>query len=174
MIGDIKNALDSAINATAATHSHGQQFSRQRKLTLAAMLRLLIGAEGGSLGKIAREAGVDVTPAALSQRRAQIEPGVFREVFNRFNADCTDNETFRGYRVLAVDGTAVNMPRNPAAPSFVCNDSAPTATISCTSTRCSISATAPTSMPSFSPSRRKTRLAHWLKCYAATTLIAKP
>ena len=124
-VSAIKNALDSAIAGTAAAHSDGKQFSRQRKLTLAAMLRLLIGAEGGSLGKIAREAGVDVTPAALSQRRAQIDPSVFREVFNRFNAACTDNETFRGYRVLAVDGTAVNMPRNPAAPSFVSNDSAP-------------------------------------------------
>ena len=50
---------------------------------------------------------------------------MFREVFNRFNAACADHETFRGYRVLAVDGTAVNMPRNPTAPSFVCNDSVP-------------------------------------------------
>lgn len=125
MISDIKSALDSAITETAAAHSDGKQFSRQRKLALDTMLRLLIGAEGGSLGKIAREAGVDVTPAALSQRRTQIAPDVFREVFNRFNAAGTDNETFRGYRVLAVDGTAVNMPRNPAAPSFVCNESAP-------------------------------------------------
>lgn len=125
MISDIKSALDSAISETAAAHSDGKQFSRQRKLALDTMLRLLIGAEGGSLGKITREAGVDVTPAALSQRRTQIAPDVFREVFNRFNAACTDNETFRGYRVLAVDGTAVNMPRNPATPSFVCNGSAP-------------------------------------------------
>ena len=125
MIGDIKKALDNAITDTAAAHSDGKQFSRQRKLALDTMLRLLIGAEGGSLGKIAREAGVDVTPAALSQRRAQIDPSVFREVFNRFNAACADHETFRGYRVLAVDGTAVNMPRNPTAPSFVYNDSVP-------------------------------------------------
>lgn len=89
------------------------------------MLRLLIGAEGGSLAKVLREAGVEATPAALSQRRSQIDPSVFREVFNRFNAACADNETFRGYRILAADGTSVNMPRNPAAPSFVCNDSAP-------------------------------------------------
>lgn len=74
MISDIKSALDSAITETAAVHSDGKQFSRQRKLALDTMLRLLIGAEGGSLGKIAREAGVDVTPAALSQRRAKSPP----------------------------------------------------------------------------------------------------
>ncbi|MGM9608034.1 MAG: IS4 family transposase [Oscillospiraceae bacterium] len=120
-----KAALADAIRETAEQHSDGKQFSRQRKLTLDTMLRLLIGAEGGSLAKVLREAGVEATPAALSQRRSQIDPSVFREVFTRFNAACTDNETFHGYRVLAVDGTVVNMPRNPDAPSFIQNDSAP-------------------------------------------------
>ncbi|OUO25803.1 hypothetical protein B5F88_19320 [Flavonifractor sp. An306] len=41
------------------------------------------------------------------------------------NAACADTDTFCGYRILAVDGTAVNMPRNPSAPSFVQNESAP-------------------------------------------------
>ena len=31
-------------------------------------------------------------------------------------------ETYRGYCVLVVDGTSGNMPRNPNAPSFVCNN----------------------------------------------------
>ena len=34
MISDIKSALDSAITETAAAHSDGKQFSRQRKLAL--------------------------------------------------------------------------------------------------------------------------------------------
>ena len=121
----VKKALENIIADTANQYSDGKQFSRQRKLPLDTMVRLLIGAEGGSLTKILREAGVNVTPAALSQRRTQIDPSVFREVFDRVNAACADNDTFRGYRVLAADGTAINMPRNPAAPSFVCNDSAP-------------------------------------------------
>ena len=124
-IAATKMSLADAIRETTEHHNDGKQFSRQRKLTLDTMLRLLIGAEGGSLAKVLREAGVEATPAALSQRRSQIDPSVFREVFNRFNAACADNETFRGYRILAADGTSVNMPRNPAAPSFVCNDSAP-------------------------------------------------
>lgn len=124
-IREIKNALDDAICVTAKQHRERKTFSRQRKLTLDSMLRLLIGAEGGSLAKILREAGIDATPAALSQRRRDIDPAIFHEVFDRFNAACTDNETFRGYQVLAADGTAVNMQRNPDADSFVCNDSAP-------------------------------------------------
>lgn len=119
----IKQALDNAIKETVEQHSDDKQFSRRRKLPLETIIPLLISAEGGSLAKILREAGVDATPAALSQRRSQIDPNVFREVFIRFNKACADNETFRGYRVFAVDGTAVNMPRNPDAPSFICNDS---------------------------------------------------
>lgn len=37
-------------------------------------------------------------------RRTQIPPAVFRAVFDQFNSACADNELFRGYRLLAVDG----------------------------------------------------------------------
>ena len=127
-VAAVKNALATALRDTAerSGDSTNKNFSRQRKLTLEILLRLLIGAEGGSLAKIIREAKLgDVTPSAVSKRRALVDSEVFREVFNRFNAACTDTETYRGYRVLAVDGTVVNMPRNPAAPSFIQNDSAP-------------------------------------------------
>lgn len=50
---------------------------------------------------------------------------MFRAAFDFFNAGCADTERFRGYRLAAIDGTTVNLPRNPAAPSFVCNDGIP-------------------------------------------------
>ena len=101
------------------------EFQRNTKLPLYALLRLLIGAEGGALARIAHQAGIDVTPAAISQRRAQIPSEVFHDIFERFNVLSDDSETYRGYRVLAVDGTSVNMPRNPNSPCFVCNAGAP-------------------------------------------------
>ena len=67
-------------------------------------------------------AGIKVTASAVSQRRTQIDLAVFRAVFTSFNDYCTDGAFFHDYRVLAVDGTAVNLPGNPASPSFVCND----------------------------------------------------
>ena len=54
-----------------------------------------------------------------------IPPAVLLEVFNRFNAACNDIERYRGLRLLAVDGSSINMARNPSAPSFVQNESAP-------------------------------------------------
>lgn len=116
---DIKASLEQAIADTAARHTDGKTFSRKRKLPLDIMLRFMIGAEGGSLAKELHRAGIDATPAAVSQRRAELAPVVFREVFTGFNAACVDSETYCGYRVLAVDGTTINLPYNPNAESFL-------------------------------------------------------
>lgn len=123
-INYIKQALDYVIKKAAEKAGMGQP-SRNRKLSCAGVIRLLIGAEGGSLAKALHRADIDVTPAAVSQRRAQIDPETFRDVFHRFNTSCEDSGNFRGYRLLAVDGTSVNIPRNPGSPSFVQNESAP-------------------------------------------------
>ena len=123
-IQSIPVALNAAIRA-AAQRIGGKDFSRKSALTAETVIRLLIGAEGGSLAKILHDAGIQATASALSQRRAQIPPEVFRSVFKNFNSSCTDGDLFRGYKLLAVDGTAVNLPRNPAAPSFVQNDGIP-------------------------------------------------
>ena len=117
-------ALAAAVSK-AAQFSDGKDFSRKSVLTAETVIRLLIGAEGGSLAKILHDAGIQATASALSQRRAQIPSAVFRAAFDRFNSTCTDSELFRGYRLLAVDGTTVNLPRNPKAPSFVQNDGIP-------------------------------------------------
>ena len=123
-INFINQTLNYAIRKAAEKMRAGQP-SRNRKLSRAGVICLLIGAEGGSLAKELHRADIDVTPAAISQRRAQISPETFRDVFQRFNASCEDSGNFRGYRLLAVDGTSVNIPRNPKAPSFVQNESAP-------------------------------------------------
>ena len=123
-INFINQTLNYAIRKAAEKTRAGQP-SRNRKLSWAGVICLLIGAEGGSLAKELHRADIDVTPAAISQRRAQISPETFRDVFQRFNASCEDSGNFRGYRLLAVDGTSVNIPRNPKAPSFVQNESAP-------------------------------------------------
>ena len=123
-IHTIVTALNAAIRAAAQSIS-GRHFSRKSPLTAEAVIRLFISAEGGCLAKILHTAGLDMTDSALSQRCAQIPTEVFRAVFDRFNSACTDGGLFRDYRLLAVDGTAVNLPRNPAAPSFVQNDGIP-------------------------------------------------
>ena len=123
-IQSIPVALNAAIQ-TAARSIGGKDFSRKSALTAETVIRLLIGTGGSSLAKILHDAGIKVTASAVTQRRAQIPPEVFRTVFTNFNSTCADNEFFCGYRLLAVDGTAVNLPRNPKSPSFVQNDGIP-------------------------------------------------
>jgi hypothetical protein len=118
-------ALNHAIRTASAQCGKGREFSRSSILTRENIMRLLIGAEGGSLDKILHTAGIEVTASAVSQRRAQIDPGVFHTVFRTFNGECGDSDFFRGYRLLAVDGTTINLPRDPKAPSFVCNAGIP-------------------------------------------------
>ncbi len=123
-IHTIVTALNAAIRAAAQSISD-RHFSRKSPLTAEVVIRLFISVEGGCLAKILHTEGLDTTDSALSQRCAQIPTEVFRAVFDRFNSACTDGGLFRDYRLLAVDGTAVNLPRNPAAPSFVQNDGIP-------------------------------------------------
>lgn len=117
---EINQALDAAIGHAGSAVNY-----RKHKLPPEMLIRLLIGMEGGSLARELHRAGVNVTPSAFSQARGKIPPETFREVFTQFNAQCEDSKTFYGFRLLAVDGSSINIPRNPESPSFVCNSSAP-------------------------------------------------
>ena len=117
-------ALNAAIRA-AAQSIGGKDFSRKSALTAEKVISVLVNSEGGCLAKILHDAGIPVTASAFSQRRAQIPPKVFRSVFDNFNSACTDGDLFRGYKLVAADGTVVCLPHNPAASSFVQNDGIP-------------------------------------------------
>lgn len=119
-----REKLCHVINRIAEAYRKGQSL-RKSKLSIEDTLKIILGAEGGSLAKELHRAGYDVSASALSQRRAQISVNVFRDIFMGFNNECVDSETFRGLRLLAVDGTAVSIPRNPNSDSFVVHSGAP-------------------------------------------------
>lgn len=100
-------------------------FTRKRVLTMETTLRLLLSMQGGSLKKELHEAGIDVTASAFVQQRKKIPWIVFEDAFEYFNKRCKDIKTYKGYRVLAIDGTTVNMARNSKSESFVQNASNP-------------------------------------------------
>ena len=77
----LKRTLERTITSGEdMTRSLGQT-ARNQKLPPATLIKFLIAAEGGSLAKELHRAGIDATPAAVSQRRRQIPPAVFRKVF---------------------------------------------------------------------------------------------
>ncbi len=96
-------------------------FSRDSPLSAEKMIELLLTMRGGSLDSELHDAGIAISKSAFSKRRKLIGSNVFSAVLQHYNALCTDAQRFKGYRVLAIDGTAVNMPRNPNSPTFVQN-----------------------------------------------------
>ena len=120
----VKKKLCDVINRIAEAYRKEQSL-RKSKLSIRETIHILIGAEGGSLAKELHRTGYDVSASALTQRRAQIPANVFRDIFMGFNGECVDSETFHRFRLLAVDGTAVSIPRNPKADSFVVHSGAP-------------------------------------------------
>ena len=127
---ELKENLDIAIQEAvsdylASNKLYNQHFSRKRVLTMDVVIKLLISMQGGSLKKELYDAGVAVTASAFVQQRDKIPSLVMEEVFERFNSRCKDEKTYKGYKVLAIDGTTINMARNPKSDSYVKNDSTP-------------------------------------------------
>ncbi len=122
--------LETAIN-DIVTHKEDfvrnpeKDFVRNRKLTMSDTLKSILFMSGGSLNKELLAAKMDITASAFVQSREKIHPKAFYEIFRRFNASCHDSKMFMRYHLYAVDGTCINMARNPDAPSFVCSDSNP-------------------------------------------------
>jgi len=86
---------------------------------------LLLSMQGGSLKKELYDAGVTASASAFVQQRSKIPWTVFEDILEQFNFYCKDQKKYKGYRVFAIDGTTVNMARNPKSDSFVKNDSTP-------------------------------------------------
>ena len=128
----LKENLDSAIQEVVSDfkenyhiNNHNPDFSRKRVLTMETVINLLLFMQGGSLKKELYDAGVPVSASAFVQQRDKIPWTVMEEVFESFNSKCKDMKTYKGYRVLAIDGTTINMARNPKSDSFVINNSTP-------------------------------------------------
>lgn len=123
----VKTELNLAIAEAARTYQkeNDRYFSRNRILDVETMLKLLISMQGGSLQKELHEAGISATASAFVQSRKKLSWMDFEKVLDVFNAYHPDAKTYKGYRILAVDGTAVNMPRNPKSDSYMCNKSVP-------------------------------------------------
>ena len=125
----LKHLLNRAIKGVIANRANYSpdihNFTRSRKLPLESVVTLLHTMDGGSLAKELHKAGIDATPAAFVQQRHKINPSAFREIMQDFNQSCTDDELYRGYRLLAIDGTSVNLPYNPDTESFLAVDTHP-------------------------------------------------
>ena len=103
-------------------------FTRNRKMPLEELVKALLTNAGTSLNQQLRIAeglgGCRVTSSAFIQQRNKLRPSFFRQLFEHCEElfENKDLERFKGYIVIACDGSDVHIPRNPDDPNtFVTN-----------------------------------------------------
>jgi len=98
----------------------GHDFTRTRKLPFDEMLRTLLFMGGNSIYKELLESqDYDVntaTTSAFIQQRDKILPDAFQFLFNEFTESCSLANTYRGYRLTAVDGSDLHYATDPDDP----------------------------------------------------------
>ena len=94
-----------------------KDFSRTRKLPFDTMLMMLVSMGGNTLSKELMDGqGYDprvATSSAFVQQRDKILPLAFEFLLQQFTSSCANVKYFNGYRLLAVDGSSLNISHNP-------------------------------------------------------------
>ena len=122
-----KALLDSIINNDVSQRelliNPNTDFIRDRKLSLETMLKIIISMQGGSINRELYDynKNIDVTSSAFIQQRDKITPEMFRYIFQEYNKVCNDTKTHKGYKLLAVDGSDVNIAYNPNSETYMPN-----------------------------------------------------
>ena len=95
----------------------GIDFTRNRKMTFKETISFILSLSSCSLPAELRRyfqsESKMPTKSAFIQQRQKIAPEAFRALFDEFNASIKMKNSFRGFRLLACDGTDVNLPHNP-------------------------------------------------------------
>ena len=119
----VKDTLYSLIHdiskhAWLYTANPARDFTRNRKLSFEKMLAILVGMGGHTM----RDELMDyfgctpnmATVPAFVQRRSKIMPEVLEFLFHQFTDACAKPSFYKGFRLLAVDGSALQFTANPS------------------------------------------------------------
>lgn len=93
-----------------------KDFSRNRKLPFKKVVYTILSMAGKSLSnEIMEYCGLTTnipTVSAFVQQRSKIKSSSFEMLFRSFNNTCNEQKLFKGYRLLAVDGSDLHTPTN--------------------------------------------------------------
>lgn len=110
-------------NKEIYTKNPKKDFTRNNKLTMHDVIYALLSMSGGSLTSELHEytkvKKVSFSKSAFVQQRAKILPEAFRDIAKAFTNHLPLNKTFRNYRLLAADGSRINISKNPDSKTFV-------------------------------------------------------
>jgi len=118
----LKKRLTSIINGMSYSlkrfvKNPGRDFTRDRKLSFCEMLWILLVMGGNSIYKELLEYqeydANTATTSAFVQQRDKILPDAFEFLFNEFTESSPPVDTYRGYRLIAIDGSGLNIATDP-------------------------------------------------------------
>ena len=109
------NILDKSIDELKEKREYFKNeksdFTRKRKLNFEKIINLLMCMESGSLkDELYNYFDLNInnpTSSALIQQRNKIKPEAFEWLLNEFNNQTRKNTVYKGYRLLAIDGTSL-------------------------------------------------------------------
>lgn len=94
----------------------GKDFSRNRKLPFKQTVYTILSFAGKSLpNELLEHFGLTLnlpTVSAFIQQRNKIKSSVFETLFHDFNNACNEQKLFKGFRLVAVDGSDLHTPTN--------------------------------------------------------------
>ena len=118
----VKGSLLSLIREMASTpwlfsKKPDADFSRSRKLDFASTVQFILSMESGSLKKELLDyfqfSTETPSASAFSQQRSKLLSETFPFLFDEFNSLFPFQRNYNGYRLLACDGSDINIARNP-------------------------------------------------------------
>lgn len=121
----VKNALNDTIQAMTEckwffSRRPDKDYSRTRKLPFQKMIYAILAFRAGTLNhEIMDFFGMEpsvATSSAFIQQRAKITPEAFEYLFQSFIEKIDENKRYCGYRLLAVDGSDLQIAANPNDP----------------------------------------------------------
>ena len=124
-ISVVKKILDEAITQLCEvswmfTKDPQKYFTRERKLPFHKLISFLLAMEGGTLTtELLRYFGCTpnvVSSSALVQQRNKLDSAAFTSLFDLFVAKTYKDRLYKGYHLIAADGSDIQIPTNPADP----------------------------------------------------------
>lgn len=120
----VKQTLFSTIDSLfedrdALLYNPHSDFTRTKKISFGkTMLYPMVAGSDNSAMELLNLFGEEdlPLPSAMIQRRNQVKPEAFRELFCRFIRRIPIRQTFRGYQIVSMDGSRLNLPYNPSDP----------------------------------------------------------
>lgn len=128
----IRNSLDIVINYYVNNRVHYvidpiANFSRERKLGLSTLINLIIQRQGKAIKSELSDFFIDYaslpSDSAFCQQRSKLYCNIFYDIMLGLNKSLPSSSTFKGYHILADDGSDINIPFDPNDTDTLCNGS---------------------------------------------------